>query len=134
MKASDIKSNGTGYHTPAMKASGGTLMTTVFLYRMRHSESVIFDKIKNTDNISGRRFNDNENVVARICTSLTSSAYEMFEENFSISQTVEDKDSIVEGIINSFVNSLSGTEMDAIILSALEDCVRADNAELGLKK
>ena len=34
---------------------------------------------------------------------------------------------LMEGVIKSFVDSLSGSEMDAIILDGMRDCASADH-------
>ena len=39
----------------------------------------------------------------------------------------ESDELLLQGIINSFVDSLSGREMDMIILDALRDCASADH-------
>lgn len=118
MKVTDIKSNGVSYHEPAT-SSIPTIETAIALYKMRFSLDEILDKFDQSQNFyPGSRFNDNHKVVIRIASALTRAA----EDN--LENATED---ILEGYIKAFVESLSGNEMDQIIINGLEDCAQADH-------
>lgn len=126
MKVEDIKSSGISYNTPASKTVGGVLKTAVSLFRLRHTNQEIFGMLSEDYRYyTGRRFNDDETVVTRICSALTKNAISHHMcSNFS---RTDDEVLLLEGIIKSFVDSLSGSEMDIIILDALRACASADH-------
>lgn len=118
MKVSDIKANGVSYYTPA-KSSIPTIETAIGLYKMRFTEDEILDKFDQTDQFyPGIRFNDNHAVAIRIAAAITRTA---------ISKAGTENDLILEGYIKAFVDSLSGSEMDIIILDGLSCCASADH-------
>lgn len=118
MKVSDIKANGVSYYTPA-KSSIPTIETAIGLYKMRFTEDEILDKFdQSQDFYPGIRFNDNHDVAIRIAAAITRTA---------ISKTGTDDELILEGYIKAFVDSLSGSEMDIIILDGLDCCAKADH-------
>jgi hypothetical protein len=126
MKVENIKSNGISYNEPAKNVAGGMITTAISLYRMRHSEEEIFNMFPEGDYYSGRRFNHDETVATRIYSALTCEAKNKY---FSKSKhNIEDHEMLLlEGIIKSFVDSLSGREMDIIILDAMRDCASSDH-------
>ena len=118
MKVSDIKANGVSYYTPA-KSSIPTIETAIGLYKMRFTEDEILDKFDQTDQFyTGVRYNDNNAVAIRIAGAITKTA---------ISKTGTNDELILEGYIKAFVDSLSGSEMDIIILDGLSCCASADH-------
>jgi len=132
MKVENIISNGISYNEPAQKASGDIIKTAVSLFKMRHTEEEIFDMIKeNKDNLkhsyhSGSRFNDDDTITTRICSAITREAVESHLKCRSTG--LEDHEALlIEGIIKSFVDSLSGSEMDTIILDGMRDCAASDH-------
>lgn len=118
MKVSDIKSNGISYHEPAL-SSIPTIETAIGLYKMRFTLDEILDKFdQSQDFYPGSRFNDNHDVAIRIASALTRAAKD------NLGDVLED---ILEGYIKAFVESLSGTEMDQIIVNGLECCAQTDH-------
>ena len=132
MKIENIKSNGISHHAPIKQVVGATLSTAVSLYKMRHTTTEIFSKFPKGDNYhAGRRFNNNDDVVIRICSALSEAARKEYLDNkTSLSRhnyISESDELLLQGIINSFIDSLSGREMDMIILDGLRDCASADH-------
>ena len=131
MKVENIKSNGISHHAPIKEVVGATLNTAVSLYKMRHTTEEIFSKFPENDSYHvGSRFNDNDNVVVRICSALSKVAREEYLNNKQgyLNKPMSDSDELLlQGIVNSFVDSLSGREMDMIILDALRDCASSDH-------
>lgn len=126
MKVENIKSNGMSYNEPAKNVAGGILTTAISIYRMRHTAGEIFNMFPEGDYHNGHRFNDNESVSIRICSAITSEAYKYyFKKEMYIIEKHEEL--LLEGVIKSFVDSLSGSEMDAIILDGMRDCASADH-------
>ena len=126
MKVENIKSNGISYNKPAKNTCGDTIKLAVSLFRMRHTNHEIFGMLSEDFRYyTGSRFNDDETVVTRICSALTKNAISHHMcSNFS---GEEHELLLLEGIIKSFVDSLSGSEMDTIILDALRDCAESDH-------
>jgi len=125
MKVENIISSGISYNEPAQNASGDTIKIAVSLFKMRHTEEEIFDMFPEGEYHSGGRFNSDEDITTRICSAITKNAisYHMCS-NFS---RTDDELLLLEGIIKSFVDSLSGSEMDVIILDGMRDCAGADH-------
>lgn len=118
MKVSNIKANGSGYYAP-VKSSLQYIEAAIALYRIRYTLDEISSKFdKKYDHYMGIRFHDNRDVAIRIATAITREA--------KLELSTED-DLVLEGYIKSFVNSLSGSEMDEIILDGLGCCARADH-------
>lgn len=126
MKVENIKSSGMSYNKPAKNVAGGMITTAISLYRMRHSEEEIFDMFPEGNYYSGRRFNHDETVATRICSAITSEAYTTLFKK-SMCNVEEHEELLLEGVIKSFVDSLSGREMDIIILDGMRDCASADH-------
>ena len=118
MEVSEIKANGISYHKPAI-SSIPTIETSIGLYKMRFKLDDILDKFDQSSNFyPGTRYNDNHDVAIRIASAITKKAID----------TLNTKDEIMlEGYITAFVDSLSGTEMDQIILNGLECCAQTDH-------
>jgi hypothetical protein len=127
MKVENIKSNGISYNEPAKNVAGGIITTAISLYRMRHSKEEIFDMFTEGDYHSGRRFNDDETVATRIYSALTREAIDTYFDKRITINLMEHEALLMEGVIKSFVDSLSGREMDIIILDAMRDCASADH-------
>jgi hypothetical protein len=126
MKVENIKSSGNSYYKPAENVAGGILTTAISLYRMRHTEDEIFNMFPEGDYHSGYRFNDNETVLVRICSAITSEACTTLFKK-SMCNIEEHEELLLEGAIKSFVYGLSGIEIDAIILDGMRDCAGADH-------
>tara|TARA_R110002073_G_scaffold273390_1_gene436849 strand:- start:3 stop:413 length:411 start_codon:yes stop_codon:yes gene_type:complete len=127
MKVENIISNGISYNEPARNVAGGIITTAISLYRMRHSEEEIFDMFPEGDYHNGHRFNDDEIVATRICSAITKQTIDTHFPH-SLGMNFEDHEVLlIEGIIKSFVDSLSGSEMDVIILDGMRDCAGADH-------
>jgi hypothetical protein len=120
MKASNIKCNGIS-NTIAAKSSIPTINTAIYLFRMRFEESEIFEKFPKNDECyyySGSRFNDNNTVSLRIASALVDEAKKELRCT---------DNSIIDGYINTFINSLNGKEMDQLIIEGMRDCASADH-------
>ena len=130
MKVENIISNGISHHSSIKEVVGGTLSTAISLYKMRHNEQEIFSKFPEGSYHPGRRFNDNDDVVIRICSALSRTARKEYLNNKTayLNKDMSESDELMlQGIVNSFVDSLSGKEMDMIILDALRDCASSDH-------
>ena len=130
MKIEDIKSNGISHHASIKEVVGATLNTAISLYRMRHTEEEIFSNFPQGDYHSGSRFNDDDDVVVRICSALSRVARKEYLNNKTayLNKDMSESDELMlQGIVNSFVDTLSGREMDMIILDALRDCAASDH-------
>ena len=126
MKVENIISNGTSYNEPAQNSVGDIIKVAVSLFKMRHTEDEIFDMFEgNGCYHSGSRFNDDSSITTRICSALTKEAVNIHFKRGALN--LEDHEALlIEGIIKSFVDSVSGTEMDAIILDGMRDCAESD--------
>lgn len=122
MKVSDIKCNGIGMMSPAKNVKP-FITTAISLFRMRYSSDEIMEMLPgNGDYYPGTRFKDDDRVADRLCSAITSAAVKEYYKDGTEADPL-----ILEGIIESFTNSLSGTEMDILILEALRDCAEADH-------
>lgn len=118
MKVSNIKCNGVG-NTLSANSSIPSIQTAISLFRMRFDESEIIEKFPtNDDYYIGPRFTSDNTVALRIASALVKEAEKELRTNDLI---------IVEGYIAAFVNSLSGTEMDQLIIEGMRDCASADH-------
>ena len=121
MKVSDIKCNGIGMMSPSNNVRP-FITTAISLFKMRNSTEDIMEMLPgNDDYYPGTRFNDNERVADRVCSAITNAAANEYYKDGTESDPL-----VLQGIIESFTNSLSGSEMDVIILEALRDCASAD--------
>ena len=118
MKVENIKSNGISHFSPA-QSSIPTIETAVSLYKMRFTSEEITNKFdQKSEYYLGRRYSDNHDVAIRIAAALTREAKKELKTDDEI---------ILEGYIKSFVDSLSGTEMDQIIVDGLQCCASTDH-------
>ena len=117
----NIKVNGISFHSKN-QAAYNYIVTAIGLYRMRYNNTEIMKNIealaKNDDYAMGRRFLDNEMVAVRLLSAINSSF-----RNVDVNLDEESG----KKIVNTFVQSLSGQEMDAFILESLRDCASADH-------
>ncbi len=128
MKVENIISNGISYNKPAHSAVGDTIKIAVSLFRMRHTQEEIFDMFdKNRDYHPGSRFDDDDSITTRICSALTREAIDTYFDKRITINLMEHEALLMEGVIKSFVDSLSGSEMDIIILDGMRDCASADH-------
>lgn len=127
MQVEQIKCNGISYSYPANLAEP-IIATALSIFRMRFSESEIFEMFpkNDLDFYAGRRFNDNQTVVTRISSALTEAATSEYLKK-SVQQIDENDISLLEMSILAFVESLSGSEMDKLLLEGLRDCASADH-------
>jgi len=117
MKLSNIKCNGTGYESGAQSLIP-TFETLTSVFRMRFKKSEIFKKFLDyTDYHAGERFTSNNSVAIRIVSALVGEARRELRTDDAI---------IIEGYITAFVDSLSGSEIDSLIINSMEDCASAD--------
>lgn len=116
MKVSEIKCNGIGMTRPAEMVKP-TICASVSLFRMRFSTEDIFEKFPSGDYHAGTRFNDNSTVSDRLCSGIVQTAISNYK--------TEDED-ILKGIIESFVYSLSASDMDILIIEAMRNCANTD--------
>jgi hypothetical protein len=118
MEVSNIKCNGIR-STIAAQSSIPTINTLISLFRMRFKESEIFEKFpKNDEYYPGIRFNDDNTVALRIASALVEEAEKELRCN---------DNSIIDGYIHLFVDSLNGMEMDQLIIEGMRDCASADH-------
>ena len=119
MDVKNFKCNGVGFTTPANNVKP-FIQTTVSLYRMRNSSAEILEKLKQInpkdDYYPGPRFSDDESVTTRICSGLVELASNITTPGNTIEENIE-----------SFVYSLSGSELDQIILEGIRCCASADH-------
>ncbi len=127
MQIEQIKCNGISYSYPARLAEP-TIKTALSLFRMRFTTEDIFNMFPKNDPdfYAGRRFLDNETVVTRISSALTAAASaEYFKK---ASHEINENDvAALEMAILAFVESLSGSEMDKLLVEGLRDCASADH-------
>ncbi len=127
MQVEQIKCNGISYSYPARLAAP-TIEIALSIFRMRFTTEEIFDMFpkNDLDFYAGRRFLDNETVVTRISSALTAAASaEYFKKS---SHEINENDiSVLEMSILAFVESLSGSEMDKLLVEGLRDCASADH-------
>jgi len=122
MKVSDIKCNGIGMMSPANNVRP-FITTAISLFRMRNSTDKIMEMLPgNDDYYPGNRFSDNERVADRLCSAITEATINEYHGDGKAFDSY-----VLEGIIEAFTNSLSGFEMDILILEALRDCASADH-------
>lgn len=118
MKVSNIKCNGV-VNTTAANSSIPLIQTAISLFRMRFDESEIIEKFTTNDDYHiGSRFTSDNTVALTIASALVEEAEKELRTNDSI---------IIEGYILAFIDSLSGTEMDQLIIEGMRDCASADH-------
>lgn len=119
MDIKDFKCNGVGNTTPAKNVKP-FIQTAISLYRLRNSSKEILEKIKQInpkgDYYPGPRFSDDESVTTRICSGLV-----------ELASNIDNPRNTIEENIESFVYSLTGPELDQIILEGMRDCASADH-------
>ena len=124
MNIQEFKCNGIG-NTQAANNVKPTIQTAVSVLRLRKSNDEIIASFPvNDDYYVGSRFSNDEAVATRVCSGLVN-----YAEKQLYNKTTNEYASplIVEGFITSLIDSLSGTEMDAIILEGMRDCASADH-------
>ena len=126
MKVSDVKCNGIGpfnHNHPSRQQ----IQTAISLLRMRISKEEIFEKFpKGHDYYAGSRFNSDNDVAIRIMSAITDNVFVTHINKRSFDIT-DDDNLLVIKIIESFVNSLKGSEMDELIIDGMRDCAGADH-------
>jgi hypothetical protein len=127
MQVDQIKCNGISYSYPARLAAP-TIETALSIFRMRFNNSEIFEMFPKNDPdfFAGRRFRDNEAVVARISSALTAAASAEYLKK-PYHEIDENDISVLEMSILAFVESLSGSEMDKLLVEGLRECASADH-------
>ena len=129
MKVEQIKCNGYSFSAPT-KPSQPLLLTSIKLFRMRFSPEDIMakiDAIQADDYYFGTRCRDDDNVYGRIASAITSAAIKEIYPESQNKVMEDDQVSVLEGFISAFTESLSGSEMDALIIDAFRDCASADH-------
>lgn len=127
MQVDQIKCNGISYSYPARLATP-IIQTALSIFRMRFNNSEIFEMFPKNDPdfFAGRRFRDNETVVTRIAAALTTAAAQEYLKKPY--HDIEETDvELLEMSILAFVESLSGSEMDKLLIEGLRDCASADH-------
>lgn len=127
MNAESIKCNGlTGGFGNATLSVQSTIQTAVSLFRMRHDD--ILEMLPHGDYHPGTRFKSDEDVTKRICSGLYEAAIQEVtgkswpSHNATPEQFVE-----VVMMIENFIENISGSDMDIIILEGMRDCASADH-------
>lgn len=126
MNIQDFKCNGfeISKRQSATKSIRPIIQAAVALFRIRKKEHEIFASFTPDDYYAGERFNDDDAITTRICSGLVEYAQKNILKTNDINQ---DESLLLEGYINSIVYSLSGSEMDQIILEGMRDCATADH-------
>lgn len=127
MQVDQIKCNGISYSYPARLATP-IIQTALSIFRMRFNNSEIFEMFPKNDPdfFAGRRFRDNESVVTRIAAALTAAAAQEYLKKPY--HSIEETDiELLEMSILAFVESLSGSEMDKLLIEGLRDCASSDH-------
>lgn len=101
-----------------------TIQTAISVFRLRKTNEEIFASFpKGDDYHLGTRFYDDDSVASRICSGLVEyTEKQLYKESGQYAPSL-----IVEQYIDALVNSLSGSEMDQIILEGMRDCASADH-------
>jgi hypothetical protein len=127
IKIENVKCNGlTGGYGNATLSVRGIIQTAISVFRMRHDD--ILEMMPHGNYYPGPRFKDDERVTDRICSGLYEAAIQQVTNtswpahNASPEQFVE-----IVKVIENTVNSISGKEMDALILEGMRDCAEADH-------
>lgn len=123
MNIQDFKCNGIGNTQPALGIKP-IVQTAISVFRLRRSNDEIIASFPiGYDYHIGRRFTDDETVATRICSGLVEYAEQrLYKESGQSAPAL-----IVEQYIDALVNSLSGSEMDQMILEAMRDCASSDH-------
>jgi hypothetical protein len=129
MKVEQIKCSGYGFSAP-VKPSQPLLLTSIKLFRMRFSPEDIMakiDAIQADDYYFGTRCRDDDSVYRRIASAITSAAIKEIYPEFQNKVMENEQVLVLEGFISAFTESLSGSEMDALIIDGFRDCASADH-------
>lgn len=128
MNLEAIKANGISWYEPA-KSIIPHLTTQIGIFKMRHPEKSIFEKFGDGEYFSGRRFNDNKDVAIRIAGGIVRQAQEeyIYSNMGRNSMTSEETLPLLEGIISSWFDSLSASEIDILIIDGLKCCAETDH-------
>jgi hypothetical protein len=129
MNVESIKVNGITWHEPA-KNIIPHLTTQIGLYRMRFTDKEIFNKFpKNDDHYLGRRYSTDGDVAIRIAGAIVESAADqyVYSNMGRNSMETEQVGLLIEGIIESWFDSLSASEIDVLIQEGLRCCASADH-------
>jgi hypothetical protein len=126
MNAELIKCNGlTGGFGNATLSVQSTIQTAVSLFRMRHEN--IFEMLPDGQYHAGIRFNSDEDVTKRICSGLYEAAiHEVTGKHWPYHASEEEFVQTVLTIEN-FIENISGSDMDILILEGMRDCASADH-------
>jgi hypothetical protein len=127
MNAESIKCNGlTGGYGNATLNVQSTIQTAVAIFRMRHEN--IFEMMPAGDYHPGTRFSSDENVTNRICSALYEAAIQEVTGKIWPSHNANDEQFVqIVMIIENFIENISGTDMDALILEGMRDCASSDH-------
>lgn len=119
MDIKNFKCNGVGNTTPAKNVKP-FIQTAISLYRLRNSSKETLEKLIQINPVhdyhTGERFLDDESVTTRICSGLV-----------ELASNISNPHNTIEENIESFVYSLSGPELDQIILEGMRNCASADH-------
>lgn len=129
MNVESIKVNGITWYEPA-KNIIPHLTTQIGLYRMRFTDKEIFNKFpKNDDHYLGRRYSTDGDVAIRIAGAIVESAADqyVYSNMGRNSMETEQVGLLIEGIIESWFDSLSASEIDVLIQEGLRCCASADH-------
>jgi len=118
MKVSQIICSGSG-NFASSKSSIPVIQTSINLFRMRFNRDEIIQKFpQNEKYFAGVRFDSDSCVAIRIASAMSERARKELKTN---------DDNILEGYIKAFVDSLSGTEMDQLIIEGLRNSAETDH-------
>ena len=129
MKLTDIKCNGESSLSPSAELAAPYLQTAISVFRLRYTEKDILTAIHklnpNGDYYFGIRCSNDSSIYYRIAIAISLTAYnELFK---GISELSKEQFETLQKYIVNFVESLNGSEMDALIIDAFRDCAEADH-------
>lgn len=127
MKIESIKCNGlTGGYGNATLNVQSTIQTAVAVFRMRHDD--IFSMLPHGEYHNGTRFSSDENVTNRICSALYEAAsYDITGKHWPAHNANEEQFVQTVLTIENFIENISGTDMDTLILEGMRDCASSDH-------
>jgi len=108
------------------------IQTAVNLYKLRHGNSyetisTMFPVDDYHDGYhNGLRFNDDSYITGVVCDAVATNATETYFKEATIPLDIDNTIKL-EGIIKSFVNSLSGSDLDVLILDGIRCSASVDH-------
>jgi hypothetical protein len=122
-----IKANGISYYGSVRKHIA-FVENAIAVFRLRYTYDDLVKKWPQDDYYEGRRFQNNEDVAARLLSAVSGAVNQALREA-GIEPYNEDntatKDAIALG--DHFMSTLSGTDLNGLISDAMRECASADH-------